>query len=321
MRGAVIAALLVAWLCAPQLAPAQGWPSRPVTIVVPFTPATGADIIARGLAPRLAERLGVNVVVDNRPGASGNIGTEYAAKANPDGLTLLVTAGVFVNNAAVNRNLRYDPIRSFTPVILLSTGAQCLIVGRNSEAKSVKDLVTAARAKPGGMFYGTPGNGTPHHMSMELFKLEAGVDLVHVPYKGFAGAINDLIGGRVEAMVLPLPAATPYAQNGLVRMLAVISTERSAVFPNVPTLAQEGYPQVQAWNWYAMLAPTGTPAEIVARLNSEVNALLGEASNREMLGKQGFTAAGGTPERLANLIKAELERWLRVAAEAKITAD
>lgn len=321
MRGGMIAAVLLAWLCAPGSTLAQGWPGRPVTIVVPFTPATGADIIARGLAPRLAERLGVNVVIDNRPGASGNIGTEYAARAKADGLTLLVTAGVFVNNAAVNRNLRYDPIGSFAPIVLLSTGAQCLIVGRNSETKSVKELVAAAKARPGAIFYGSPGNGTPHHMAMELFKLEAGIDLVHVPYKGFAGAINDLIGGRVEAMILPLPAATPYTQNGLVRMLAVISPERSAVFPNVPTIAQEGYAQMQAWNWYAMLAPAGTPPEIVARLNSDVNALLGDASVREVLGKQGFTAAGGPPEHLASLMKAELERWIRVAVEAKITAD
>jgi tripartite-type tricarboxylate transporter receptor subunit TctC len=321
MRGGMIAAMLLAWLCASGSAFAQGWPGRPVTIVVPFTPATGADIIARGLAPRLAERLGTNVVIDNRPGASGNIGTEYAARANADGLTLLVTAGVFVNNAAVNRNLRYDPIGSFAPIVLLSTGAQCLIVGRNSEARSVKELVAAAKARPGAMFYGSPGNGTPHHMAMELFKLEAGIDLVHVPYKGFGGAINDLIGGRVEAMILPLPAATPYTQNGLVRMLAVISPARSAVFPNVPTIAQEGYAQMQAWNWYAMLAPAGTPPEIVTRLNSDVNALLGDASVREVLGKQGFTAAGGPPERLASLMKAELERWIRVAVEAKIAAD
>lgn len=317
----IIAAVLLAWLCAPGSTLAQGWPGRLVTIIVPFTPATGADIIARGLAPRLAERLGANVVIDNRPGASGNIGTEYAARANADGLTLLVTAGVFVNNAAVNRNLRYDPIGSFAPIVLLSTGAQCLIVGRNSEAKSVRELVAAAKARPGVIFYGSPGNGTPHHMAMELFKLQAGIDLVHVPYKGFAGAINDLVGGRIEAMILPLPAATPYTQNGLVRMLAVISPERSAVFPNVPTIAQEGYAQMQAWNWYAMLAPAGTPPEIVARLNSDVNALLGDASVREVLGKQGFTAAGGPPERLASLMKAELERWIRVAVEAKITAD
>jgi tripartite-type tricarboxylate transporter receptor subunit TctC len=317
---ALLAALLVGALVgAPCMA--QSWPARTITIIVPFTPGTGVDAIARGMAQRLSERLGVSLVVDNRAGASGNIGHELVARSAPDGYTLLVTAATFVNNAAVNRNLRYDPLRQFAPIVMLASGAQTLVVGPGSTARNVKELVSHARSQPGKLFYGTPGNGTPHHLAMELFKLESGVELVHVPYKGFGGAVSDLIGGRLEAMVMPSSAAVPYVQNNQLRVLAVVATERSAVFPNAPTLAEEGYPKVVASNWYALLAPAGTPVEILGRLNSHANAILADATMRESLTKQGFATAGGTPERLASLMKSDLERWTRVAAAANIKAD
>ena len=317
---AALAGVLVGVLVSAQ-AMAQSWPARPITMVVPFTPGTGVDAIARGMAQRLSERLGVSLVVDNRAGASGNIGHELVARSAPDGYTLLVTAATFVNNAAVNRNLRYDPLRQFAPIIMLASGAQTLVVGPGSSARNVKELVSHARSQPGKLFYGTPGNGTPHHLAMELFKLESGVELVHVPYKGFGGAVSDLIGGRLEAMVMPSSAALPYVQNNQLRVLAVVAAERSAVFPNAPTLAEEGYPKVVASNWYALLAPAGTPAELLSRLNSHANAILADAAMRESLTKQGFVAAGGTPERLASLMKADMERWTRVAAAANIKAD
>jgi tripartite-type tricarboxylate transporter receptor subunit TctC len=300
---------------------AQSYPSRPITIIVPFSPATGIDLIARGMSARLAERWNIGVVVDNRAGASANIGTEAAARATPDGYTLLVTAATFVTNAAVNPNMRYDPITSFAPVTLLATGIQSVVVSVTTPAKSIRELVALAKEQPGKLFYGSPGNGTPHHLAAELFKLETGTDMVHVPYKGFAGAINDLLGGRLNVMIMPVSAVAQYVQSRQITVLAVIHSERSPVFPSVPTLEQEGYPKVQASNWYAMLAPTGTPPEIVGRLNAEMNLLLSDGSVRETLAKQGFTPVGGPPERLSSQLKAELERWRRVAAEAKIKAD
>jgi len=295
--------------------------SRPVRIIVPFSPGSGIDLLARSFAAKLADRWGASVVVDNRAGASGNIGHELAAAAAPDGHTLLVTAATFVTSAAVYRLQRYDPVRSFAPVMLIATGTQSLAVPAGSPAKSVKDLVALAREQPGKLHYGSPGNGTPHHLVMEQLKLEAGVDIVHVPYKGFAGAITDFIAGRVDVMVMPVSAVAPHAQGGRARVLAVMAPERSPVFPAVPTLAQEGYPKVQASNWYALLVPAGTPAGVIAKLNAEVNALLGDAAVRETLAKQGFIPAGGAPGRLSAQLREELERWRRIVDQAKIRAD
>ena len=320
-RANVAELLLASWLAASAVAWGATWPVRPISVVVPFSPGTGIDLVARGVGARLSERLGIPVVIDNRAGASGNIGSEFVARAAADGYILIVTAGTFVNNAAVNSNLRYDPLRDFAPIALLATGAQCFVVGPASSARSVKELVTMAKARPGKMFYASPGNGTIHHLAMELFKFETGTDLVHVPYKGFSGAINDVVGGRVEAMILPMAAAAPYVQSGQVRVLALLSREQAALFPNAPTLGEEGYPGIQADNWYAMLAPAGTPAEVVTRLNSETNSVLRDPAMREALVKQGLTAAGGTAERLAALMKSELERWRRVVKTAKIRAD
>ena len=300
---------------------AQAYPSRAVTIVVPFSAGTGIDLLARSFGAKLAERWGVGVVIDNRAGASANIGHEVAAAAAPNGYTLLLTAATFVTNAAVNRSQRYDPEKSFAPVVLIATGIQSLVVPAASPAKSVKDLVALAKEQPGKLNYGSPGNGTPHHLVMELFKVEAGMDIVHVPYKGFAGALTDLMAGRVDMMVMPVSAVAQHAQSGRLRVLAVMAPERSPVFPAAPTLAQEGYPRVEASNWYALLVPAGTPAAVVARLNAELNALLEDASVRDTLGKQGFSPAGGPPEKLSAQLRSELERWRRIVDQAKIRAD
>ena len=300
---------------------AQSYPSRPITFIVPFSAGTGIDLIARGLGAKLAERWKIGVVIDNRAGASSNIGTEMVARATPDGYMLLMTAAALATNPAVNSNIRYDPIRSFAPIVLLATGIQSVVVSADTPARSIKELVALAKEQPGKLFYGSPGNGTAHHLATELFKLETGADIVHVPYKGSAGAINDLAGGRLNMMIMPVSAAAQYVHNRRITVLAVISPERAPVFPSVPTLEEEGYPKVQASSWYAMLAPAGTPSEIVWRLNSETNLLLSDASVRDTLTKQGVTPAGGTPEQLSFYLKAELERWQRVAAEAKIKAD
>lgn len=300
---------------------AQPYPSRPITFIVPFSLGSGVDLVARGLAAKLGERWNIGVIVDNRGGASGNIGSEAVVKASPDGHTLLMTTAAFVANAAVNANMRYDPVKDFAPIILLSTGMQSLVASAATPVKTVKELVTLAKERPGALFYGSPGNGTVHHLATELFKLETGTDIVHVPYKGTSSAINDLIGGRLNAMIMPVGTVAQYVHNRQLTVLAVINAERSPVFPSVPTLEQEGYPRVQASSWYALLAPAATSPELVGRINAEMNVLLADAAVRDTLIKQGFTPAGGARERLAGLIKAELERWRRVAAEANIKAD
>jgi tripartite-type tricarboxylate transporter receptor subunit TctC len=314
----VTAAVLAMALCA--IASAQPYPGgRPVRIIVPFSPGSGIDTLARSFAAKLTERWGSSVIVDNRAGASANIGHELAAAATPDGHTLLLTAATFVTNAAVNRSQRYDPVRSFAPVVLIATGIQSLAVPASSPVKTTRDLIARAKEQPGKLHYGSPGIGTPHHLVMEQLKL--GVDIVHVPYKGFAGAITDFIAGRVDVMVMPVSAVAPHVQGGRARVLAVMAPERSPVFPAVPTLAQEGYPNVEASNWYALLVPAGTPAAIVERLNAEVNVLLGDSAIREALVKQGFNPAGGAPGILSAQLRSENERWRRIADQAKIRAD
>jgi len=325
-----ISLLSLRWLCA--LAAALGcagvsaqeaaaYPSRTVQLVVPYTPGTGADILARILGPKLADRWKVGVVADNRAGATGNIGTELVAKAAPDGYTLLFTATSFATNPALGQKLPFDPVKSFTPVALIATSTLSLVVTPQLPAKTFHEFIDATRRQPGKLFYSSPGNGGPQHLAMELLKLETGVNLVHVPYKGAGGAIADLIAGHVQAMVISLQNAAPYVQGGKLRMLAVMSPERSPAFADVPTLKEAGLANLEVETWYGAFAPAGTPASIVAKLNAEINALLRQPDVRELLAKQGMAAAGGPPERFGELLKLELARWSRVVAAAGIKAD
>ncbi len=316
---AVASGLLIA-AAGPALAQ-QSYPQRPITIIVPYSPGTGPDILARSLGQKLAERWGVGVVADTKPGASGNIGTELAAKAPADGYTLMMTATTFALNAALNKAARYDPVRSFAPICLVATGMLAFAVSDKTPARTAAEFAALARARPGGLNYASSGNGTPQHLTMELFKLHAGIDVTHVPYKGSAGALRDLAGDHVNAMILPVHTVAPLVQTGKVRVLAVFGNERSPVFPNAPTLQEEGFPNLDASVWFALMAPASTPPEIVQKLNAEMNAILRLAEVREMLGRQGLVPVGGQPEKLAELVKSELERWTRVIAEAKIKAD
>jgi len=297
------------------------WPSRTVQIVVPYTPGTGADILARILGPRLAERWKIAVVTDNRAGASGNIGTDFVAKSAPDGYTLLCTATSFGTNPAINQKLPFDPIKSFAPVILLATSTMGVIVTQGLPAKSMREFLELARSQPGKLYYSSPGNGGPQHLAMELLKLDARIDLVHVPYKGSGGALADLVGGHVQAMIVSLQTAAPYVQSGKLRMLAVMSAERSQAFSEVPTLKELGLADLEVETWYGVFAPAATPQAVIARVNAEMNALLEQSEIRELLAKQGMAPAGGTPERFGGLVKKELARWPRVVAAAGIKAD
>jgi tripartite-type tricarboxylate transporter receptor subunit TctC len=297
------------------------YPTRTVTIVVPYTPGTGADILSRTLGPRLAERWKVAVVTDNRAGATGNIGTEFVAKSAPDGYTLLFPATSFGTNPAIHAKLPFDPVKSFTPVALVATSVMSVVVSPKLGVASLREFLDAARGQPGKLHYASPGTGGVQHLAMELLKLETGVNVVHVPYKGMGGAINDLVGGHVQAGIVALQTAAPYAQSGKLRMLAVMSAERSPAFADVPTLKELGFPSLEVETWYALFAPAGTPATVVATVNTEVNALLAEPDLRELLAKQGMIPAGGPPERLGDLVKRELARWSRVVAAAGIKAD
>jgi tripartite-type tricarboxylate transporter receptor subunit TctC len=300
---------------------ADAWPMRTLTIVVPYTPGTGADTIARLLSPQLADHLKVPVVVDNKPGASGAIGTEHVAKSPPDGYTILFIATSHGTLPALKRHLPYDAVKSFTPVALAATSALALVVNPELPARDFAQFVALAKNQPGKLYYSSPGNGSPQHLTMELIKLETGMDLVHVPYKGSAGAARDLIGGHVQATVAALQTMAPYVKGGKLRMLAVLSDERSPAFPDVPTMKELGHPKLVVDTWYGVFAPAGTPPEVVVRLNAELNALLRLPETGEAFAKQGLVAVADKPERLGALLDAELARWNQVVSSARIQGD
>jgi tripartite-type tricarboxylate transporter receptor subunit TctC len=314
-----LAALFLATL-AGVAATQEPYPSRPVHVVVPYTPGTGADILARVLGPKLAERWKAAVVTDNKPGATGNIGAEFAAKSPPDGYTLLLTATSFTTNPAL-KPAPFDPVKDFAPIALLATGALGVYINPDVPAKNMRDFVALVRSQPGKLYYSSPGNGGPQHLAMELLKLETGIDIIHVPYKGAAGAISDLVGGHVQAMVSALQTVAPHVQSGRLRMLAVMSGHRAVAFPDVPTLKEAGLPELEVETWYAMFAPAGTPPAIVARVNRDLNELLREADVRDVLAKQGLEPAGGAPDALGARVKRELASWTRVVKAAGIKAD
>ena len=304
----------------PLYAGAQEYPSRPIHVVVPYTPGTGADILSRVLGPKIAERWKAAVVTDNRPGATGNIGATEAAKAAPDGYTLLLTATSFTTNPAL-KPAPFDPVKDFAPISLLATGALGVYVNPEVPAKNMRDFVSLVKSQPGKLYYSSPGNGGPQHLAMELLKLENGMDIIHVPYKGAAGAIADLVGGHVQAMISALQTVAPHVQSGRLRMLAVMSAKRSDAFPDVPTLKEAGLPEMEVETWYALFAPAGTPAQIVTKWNREMNELLKETDVKDVIAKQGLVPEGGTPEALGNRVKRELAAWTRVVKAAGIKAD
>jgi tripartite-type tricarboxylate transporter receptor subunit TctC len=312
-------------IAATLILPALGqepYPRRAIRIIVPYTPATGIHILARTLGTRLAERWGNPVVVENRPGASGNIGTDAVAKAPADGYTLLMTASTIAVNRSLFRTIPYDPVKDFAPIAALAIGSMALVVHPSVKANTVAELVALAKAQPGKLNYGSPGNGTPHHLAMELFKHATGIDLVHVPYKGSGPAVTDLVGGQIQVMFLPVNAALPQRQAGKVRILAAGGTVRADATPDTPSLAEAAnIRDVDVDIWYALYAPAGTPREIVSKLNVEFNAMLKLPDIRETLAKQGLVTTGGTSEELAQLTAREVERWARVVREAKIEAD
>ena len=302
-------------------ASAQRLSERPITIVVPFTPGSGPDVLARIVGEELRKRWNQPVVVDNRPGASGNLGAGFAAKAAPDGHTLVLSVNTFLMNAALYKSMPYDPVKSFDPIAELATGALALAIHPSVPAKTTRELIDYAKANPGELTYASPGRGTPQHLAMELFKLTAGVDLRHVPYTGSAGAVKDLAGGHVKTMFIPVHTVLPLAADNQVRLLALGSEQRSSLAPDLPTLAEQGLSGFEVDLWYALSAPAGTPKEIIDRYNAVVNEILAAADVKEQLAKQGLVPIGGTPQQLADLIQKDLPRWAKVVKDAGIQLD
>jgi tripartite-type tricarboxylate transporter receptor subunit TctC len=261
------------------------------------------------------------VVVDNKPGASGNIGNELVARARPDGYSLLMAANTLVMSHSLYKSVPYDPLRDFEPVSLTASGSLLLVVNAAAPYDSVPALIRAAKAQPGKIAYGSPGVGTPHHMAMELFKNVAGIDLLHVPYKGTAGAVTDLISGQVQLMFLPIHVALTHVKSGRIRALAIGSGKRAPSAPDVPTLLEQGVNGVDVDMWYALVAPRATPNEIVAKLNAEVKAILTSPEVRASFAGQGLEPVFSTPEELRALMEADLGRWTRIVREAKISAE
>jgi tripartite-type tricarboxylate transporter receptor subunit TctC len=298
------------------------YPDKTIKLIVPFTPGTGIDILARTIGQKIGDDWKIGVVVDNRPGASGNIGTEAVAKSPPDGYTLLTTASTIVLNRSLFKTIPYDPVKDFAPVAPLAIGRLALVTHPSVNVKNVAELIAFAKANPGKLFYGSPGNGTPHHLAMETFKSATGVEIIHVPYKGTAGAVQDLVGGQIGVMFLPVHVALPLVEAGKLNMLAAGGSQRAKATPNVPSLAEAaGVRDVDTDIWYALYAPAETPADIIAKLNGEVNALLKNPDTVDTLMKQGLQPTGGTPADLEQLTKHDLERWAKVIRDAKIQPD
>ncbi|WP_447740233.1 tripartite tricarboxylate transporter substrate binding protein [Variovorax boronicumulans] len=309
-------------LVAASAAAAHAWPDQPVTLVVPYTPGTGIDLIARQLSARLPAVLGQPVIVENLAGASGNIGSEKVARAKPDGYTLLVQVNTLVMNKGLYKSLAYDPVADFTPVSQTSWGTLLLVTNpATQKAGSLAQLVATAKANPGKLTYATPGVGTPHHLSMALLMQGTGTDLLHVPYKGTAGAVTDLLGGRIDAMFLPVHVALQHIQAGKLKALATGSSHRLPQLPDVPTLAEAGVTADNVDMWYGVLAPKGTPAHVVARLNTEIAAVLKSPEVAKSFESQGMVPASSTPAAFGALIQKDAQRWATVVKKGNITAD
>ena len=302
---------------------APAWPAKLVRIVVPYTPGTGMDILARTLGPHLQAAWGQAIVVDNRPGASGNLGAGAVAKSPPDGLTLLMGVNTLIINPALYANMTYDPLKDLAPIGLAATGSFLLVASATSATKlrSVDDVVKTARARPGALDYASPGIATPHHMAMELFKLQAKVSITHIPFSGTAGAVNAVLSGDVPLMFLPVHVAMAQVKGGRLVALAAAGDKRSSLAPDVPTLAELGFKGVEADLWYGMLAPAGTPAEIVARINADMKKALALPEVKSALSAQGMEIAPGSPEEMATLMKKDAARWAAVVKQAGIKAE
>ena len=297
------------------------FPAQTLKIVVPFTPGTGMDTIARVVAPRLSEKLGQPVVVQNQPGASGNIGADAVAKSNADGYTSLMGANTMLMASQMYKSVSFDPVKDFSAVSMAAYGSLMLVAHPKTGIKSIADLVSQVKAKPGSVSFGSPGVGTPHHMAMELFKLETNTFMLHVPYRGSAGYTQDLLGGELNVGFLPVHIAQGFVKNGRLNALAVGSPKRHPVAPDVPTFDEMGVKRIDVDLWYAFFVPSKTPSAVVTRLNTEMAAILRQADVKEILGKAGLDAVASTPPELAAIVAKDYPRWGNVIKSKQISAE
>jgi tripartite-type tricarboxylate transporter receptor subunit TctC len=303
-------------------AAAQGYPSKPIRLIVPFPAGSTPDIVGRALASRLQEAMGQPFVVENRAGAGGNIGADAVAKAAPDGHTLLVsTNGVFAINKALYRSMPFDPDRDLAPVSLLATAPQMLVVNPSLGVTGFKEYLEHARRNPGKLSYGSVGAGSASHLTMELLKSDAGVSLVHVPYKGFPPAVTDLLSGNIHTMFAIVPGVLPHVKAGKMAGLAVTALKRSELAPDVPSVAELGYPQLESLAWIGLGAPAGTPPEVLGRLNAETVRVMRAPEVRSLLGKQGFDVVAGSPQEFSGWIRAEAVKWAGVIKASGAAVD
>jgi tripartite-type tricarboxylate transporter receptor subunit TctC len=311
------AVLLAALVCAIVPALAQNYPDKPIRFVVPFAPGGGTDIIARVMAQKLSEAFGQSVVVDNRGGAGGTIGAEIAAKSTPDGYTMIMVSGSYAVNAGLYK-LAYDPLNGIEPVSLVGTTPFILALHPSVPAKSVKELIALAKAKPGSINYASTGTGGITHMTTELFRLMANVNIVHIPYKGTGPALNDVIGGQVQMIFGAILATLPHVKSGRLKGIAVTGPKRSDAAPELPTVAESGLPGYEVTLWYGVWGPKGIPKAVVSRWNSELVKILRSADMKSRLATEGLEAVGSTPDEFRAHLKAEIAKWAKVIKDANV---
>jgi tripartite-type tricarboxylate transporter receptor subunit TctC len=303
-------------------ASAQPYPNKPIRIIVPFPPGGATDVLARTVGPRMAESFGQQVVVENRSGATGNIGAELAAKAPPDGYTIVVgQASNIAINITLMGKLPYDPIKDFTPLTLLASTPNVLVIHPSLPVRGVKDLIALAKSKPGALNYATSGNGSPGHFSAELLKKMAGIDMVHIPYKGASPALIDVVGGHASLYFTAMLSAQPFVKSGRLRVIAQTSVKRSPSLPDLPTIAEAGYPDYDITSWWGMLGPAGLPRDITNKLHAEIVRIIALPDVKERLNGLGADAATNTPEQFAAYIKAEIAKWARIIRETGVKAE
>jgi tripartite-type tricarboxylate transporter receptor subunit TctC len=315
----IAAAAALSSIATAPIARADDFPSRPVHIVIAFPPGGPTDFVGRIVAEKMKDALGQTVVIDNKPGANGTLGGEFVAKSDPDGYTLfLTTAGAVTVSPHIMPDIHYDTLKDFAPVALVTTVTEVLAVTPKSGIKSAKELVALAKEKPGTVSFASTGIGSPPHLAQELLAASANVKFLHVPYRGAAPALTDLLGGQVTVLSADIPVLISQIKGGNLVAIGQASTKRDAILPDVPTLTEQGYPNTDASNWYGLLAPAKTPAAVIAKINSAVNAAMKDPATHDKLVQSGATPVGGTPESFGTFLKTEYDKWGRVVKERGI---
>jgi tripartite-type tricarboxylate transporter receptor subunit TctC len=319
MKTLMPVALLAASVLSFPAQAATAFPTKPIRIIVAYTPAGTTDILARALAQKMSETWNQPVIVDNRPGANGNIGTEVAARAVPDGHSLVMaTAGTHGINVSLYRKLNWHPVKDFAPVSLTAMVPNIMVVNNSLPVKNVREFIAHVKANPGKLSYGSPGNGSTAHLSMELFKTMTGSNIVHIPYKGSAGVLADVMGGQIAVTIDNMPPYVPQVRAGKIRALAVSTAKRSSAMPDLPTIAEAGVTGYEAGAWFGLLAPAGTPKAIVAQLSAESARILKLPDVSKRISELGAEPVGSTPEEFAALIHSEIAKWAKVIKDANV---